>query len=246
MIEINEKTMLMLYKQLDNLSGEECEEIALFLLKNKQLLNTFPEFKRKNCKGMPLAYRANNSKRTGEVQVKVKDEQFEKTGKPRRQEEHIAMELFRKWNKRPHPDFGYILDYQTPLGGNLTYLCPEYILPENFSVSKMCIDLISYLPEKKEIYVLELKKPSNKEPMLRCVMEGYTYLSVLDKRTFLENMQGIYKDLDIPDDVEFKASPLVYKNGIQHQQYADEEKFPYLNALMKELDVMPIFLEYDD
>ena len=65
------------------------------------------------------------------------------------------------------------------------------------------------------VYILELKKSDSEETMLRCVLEGYTYLQTLNKEKFL-------KDFGLPVDCIIKASPLVYKNKFQWEEMQEE------------------------
>ena len=78
-----------------------------------------------------------------------------------REEEKITMELFDySQNKGVTFDIiGKIIDYQTPLKN-----------VQKDDVGK--IDLLAYNEKEKTLKILELKKPDNKETMLRCVLEA--------------------------------------------------------------------------
>ena len=86
---------------------------------------------------------------------KIKDENSN------HEEEKIAMELFDySQNKGATFDIiGKIIDYQTPLKN-----------VQKDDVGK--IDLLAYNEKEKTLKILELKKPDNKETMLRCVLEA--------------------------------------------------------------------------
>lgn len=71
------------------------------------------------------------------------------------------------------------------------------------------IDLLSY--DGRVLRILELKKPDSEETMLRCVLEGYTYMKTVDG----EKLLGEWK---FPEDTTIKASPFVFRNGAQHQE----------------------------
>lgn len=87
-----------------------------------------------------------------------------------RDEEIIAIKMFLQSQEGVQFDYiGKIIDYQTPLKSKRTDIAGK-------------IDLLSY--DGKTLRVLELKKPQSNETILRCVLEGYTYLLTLDKRNF--------------------------------------------------------------
>ena len=75
-----------------------------------------------------------------------------------RTEELIAMAMFRQ---SEIPDLGKIIDYQTPLKNSIHDIAGK-------------IDLLSY--DGKTLRILELKEPDSSETMLRCVLEGYSFL----------------------------------------------------------------------
>ena len=86
-----------------------------------------------------------------------------------REEELIAMAMKRQ---RTLPVVGQVLDYQTPLKN-----------VQKDEAGK--IDLLAY--DGKTLRILELKKPDSMETMLRCVLEGYTYLQTVDKEKLLRD-----------------------------------------------------------
>lgn len=235
---------IMIYRELS--SDKETEHRAKELLDNQSFMDgsAFPVFERKNKDGVLLKYRTMNSSRQGRKSDKPRKEN--NINNPKRDEEYIAMDIFEQGRKSPIEGLGYILDYQTPLGGNKERLVnnnPFYLENGNkFSVRKMNIDLLSYDSEKNIIHVLELKTLNSKESLLRCVVEGYTYLSVLDKIALLKNMQEIYPELKIPDNVLFKTAPLVFKDGVQEKEY-NNKNLVNVHELMRRLNIVPIILE---
>lgn len=113
---------------------------------------------------------------------------------------------------------GKILDYQVPLKNK-----------QSDQAGK--IDLLAY--DGSILRVLELKKPDTQETMLRCVLEGYTYLRTVDT-------VKLTADFDILADTPVKASPFVFENSLPHQEYLDER--PNLKKLMELLDSEPFFI----
>ena len=148
---------------------------------------------------------------------KIKDENSN------REEEKIAMELFDySQNKGVTFDIiGKIIDYQTPLKN-----------VQKDDVGK--IDLLAYNEKEKTLKILELKKPDSKETMLRCVLEAYTYLKIVDKDKLL-------KDFGLPKDTILKTCPFVFVDGEQYKEMQQDRK--NLKELMKKLDVEPVYLK---
>ena len=70
--------------------------------------------------------------------------------------------------------------------------------------------------------------------MLRCVLEAYTYLKVVDKAKLL-------KDFGLPENTVIKACPFVFYGKEQHKEMQEDRK--HLKELMKNLDVEPIYLK---
>lgn len=141
--------------------------------------------------------------------------------KTNREEEFVAKLMF---NTHKHYDnMGKLIDYQTPLKN----------VRADKGVGK--IDLLSRNDKDKNVYILELKRESSEETMLRCVLEGYTYLQIVSK-------DNLFKSFDIPIDYKLKASPLVFKDGFQYKEYMDNDR-KFLHDLMKELDCTPFFVE---
>ena len=146
-----------------------------------------------------------------------------KNEESKREEEKIAMKLFdSSQNKGKVFDIiGKIIDYQTPL--------------KNVRGDKAGkIDLLAYNENEKTLRILELKKPDSKETMLRCVLEAYTYLKVVDKDKLL-------KDFGLPENTVIKACPFVFYGKEQYKEMQQDRK--HLKELMKNLDVEPIYLK---
>ena len=137
-----------------------------------------------------------------------------------REEERIAMEMFKQSKSGvPYDYIGNIIDYQTPLKNKRSDVAGK-------------IDLLSY--DGCTLYILELKKPDSEESMLRCVIEGFTYMQIVDKEKLLDNFA-------LPSTTIVKASPFVFRNKQQHEQMMEDR--PHLFKLMQLLDSKPYYIE---
>ena len=141
-----------------------------------------------------------------------------------RDEEIIAVKMFNRSEEDgySYDHIGKIIDYQIPLKSVRTDAAGK-------------IDLLAF--DGKELHVLELKKASSKETMLRCVLEGYTYLCTADKKKLLD-------DFGLPQDIKVSTSPFVFKGSAQWKEWSDDR--PMLKKLMKDLDIKPYFIYETD
>lgn len=135
--------------------------------------------------------------------------------KTNREEERIAVELF---NQGEFDFIGKMIDYQTPLKNTSKDVAGK-------------IDLLSY--DGKTLFILELKKPDSTETMLRCVLEGFTYMKTVDTDKLL-------KDFDLPCDTRIVACPLVFFDGEQHKEMSESR--PNLFKLMELLNSKPYYI----
>ena len=137
-----------------------------------------------------------------------------KNSRSNREEEIIAMSMYDK-----QYDFvGKMIDYQTPLKNERLDEAGK-------------IDLLAY--DGTTLRILELKKPDSTETMLRCVLEGYTYLQTVDRTKLLA-------DFGLPKNTVMKACPFVFRNGEQHREMLEER--PMLKRLMDLLDSNPYYI----
>ena len=136
-----------------------------------------------------------------------------------RDEEIIAMKMF---HQSTINGLGKIIDYQTPLKNKASD-----------KVGK--IDLLSY--DNDILRILELKKPDSEETMLRCVIEGYTYLKTVDTKKLL-------KDFKLPKDTKIEANPFVFKGGVAYNEMLEER--PMLKELIRSLNCKPLFIKYEN
>ena len=198
-------------KYIGETSDEEgyyTEIIAGWLLDNIELFNNIKMISRKS-----------------NYKVKTHDGII-KNEESKREEEKIAMKLFElSQNQGKVFDIiGKIVDYQTPLKDIQTDKAGK-------------IDLLAYNEEEKILRILELKRPDSKEIMLRCVLEAYTYLKVVDKDKLL-------KDFELPENTKIKACAFVFYGGEQHQEMQKNKE--NLGELIKKLDIEVIYLEEKD
>ena len=184
------------------------EIIAKWLLDNIKLFNDIKMISREN------SYKVNSH------DGKIKNE---KSG---REEEIIAMKLF-DFSQNQGKVFdiiGKIIDYQTPLKNVQTDDAGK-------------IDLLAYNENEKTLRILELKKPDSKETMLRCVLEAYTYLKIVDKAKLL-------KDFALPENTEIKACPFVFYGKEQYREMQEiKDNRENLGKLIEKLGIEVIYLE---
>ena len=132
-----------------------------------------------------------------------------------RTEELIAMAIMRQGEL---PLVGRVLDYQTPLKNKKTDKAGK-------------IDLLAY--DGTILRILELKKPASEETMLRCVLEGYTYLETVDKEKLLA-------DFKLPSDTVIEACPFVFHGGLQWNEMQQDR--PHLKKLMDIIRSKPYYI----
>ena len=190
--------------------GDYTEIIAGWLLDNIELFNEIKPITREKS-----------------YKVKTHDGII-KNEESNREEEKIAMQLFDlSQNKGKVFDIiGKIIDYQTPL--------------KNVRGDKVGkIDLLAYNEKEnpKTLRILELKRPDSKETMLRCVLEAYTYLKIVDKTKLL-------KDFGLPENTKIKACSFVFLDGAQYQEMQQDRK--NLKELIEKLEIEVIYLEEKD
>lgn len=186
------------------------EIIAKWLLDNIELFNDIKMISRES------SYKVDSH------DGKIKNEKSE------REEEKIAMKLF-DFSQNQGKVFdiiGKIIDYQTPL--------------KNVQTDKAGkIDLLAYNEKEnpKTLRILELKKIDSKETMLRCVLEAYTYLKIVDKAKLL-------KDFGLPENTKIKACPFVFYGKEQYKEMQEDRK--NLKELIEKLEIEVIYLEEKD
>lgn len=154
---------------------------------------------------------------------KVESHNGEYSENSNREEELTAMKMFNQSkNGYVYDCIGKIIDYQTPLKSKRGDVAGK-------------IDLLSY--DGKTLRVLELKKKDSEETMLRCIVEGYTYLKTA-------NTAKLLADFGLPVDTKVKASPFVFKDKAQHKEMKEDR--PQLKRLMMLLDSKPFYITEND
>ena len=137
----------------------------------------------------------------------------------------IAKKLF----NRNLGDLGKIVGYEIPLKNS----------KKDKGLGK--IDLISIKDEI--IYLIELKKPSNDESILRAILEIQTYFEQLDSNKFKNDFQF--------NDNELKKAILIFDNSKQHKMLKEMKKLTK-SATLELLNILEIetyiitALNYDD
>ena len=184
------------------------EIIAKWLLDNIELFNDIKMISREN------SYKVDSH----DGKNKDKDSN--------REEENIAMKLFdlSQNQGKVFEIIGKIIDYQTPLKDIQTDKAGK-------------IDLLAYNESKKTLRILELKKPDSEETMLRCVLEAYTYLKVVDKDKLL-------KDFGLQKNTKIKACPFVFYGKEQYKEMQQDRK--HLKDLIKKLGIEVIYLKEEN
>ena len=136
-----------------------------------------------------------------------------------RKEEITALEMYQQ---SEIPGLGKLVDYQTPLKNK-----------SEDPVGK--VDLLSF--DGRVVRLLELKKSDSSETMLRCVLEGYTYLKTV-------NIPKLLESFSLPLDSMVVANPLVHIDSLQHVEMSEDK--PFLKKLIKELDCKPLYFYLKD
>lgn len=135
-----------------------------------------------------------------------------RTENSKRAEELIAIQLVE--DEHTGSAYGKMINYQIPLKNS------------NKDIGAGKIDLVSYRAELNTLFIHEFKRKENKEALLRCVLEIYTYYSTIDQTKLLTDFKY--------SDAKLVPSVLVYAGSRQHEQYEVHEN---VRALMKELKV---------
>lgn len=136
-----------------------------------------------------------------------------------RLEEVTAMQMFKQCKEGTEYDYiGQIIDYQTPLKNQ-----------KKDDAGK--IDLLSVRENK--VFILELKKEDSTETMLRCVLEGYTYLKTVCA-------EKLISDFKLSGIQEICAAPLVFKGMSQWKEM--QEKRPHISKLIKITGCKPYYI----
>ena len=166
-----------------------------------------------------------NAKVTRKERYNVDGHNCEYDDNSPRIEENLAKKMcgLCKYGNEKYDFIGELVDYQIPLKDSND--------EKNVGLGK--IDLLSW--DGETLRILELKKPDSDETMLRCVLEGYTYLRIVDTKKLAKNFEH--------EDAEVKASPFVFVSSNPYQEMKEER--PWLKKLMKLLDSKPFYIKGD-
>ncbi|MBR5621602.1 MAG: hypothetical protein IKW49_00255 [Opitutales bacterium] len=147
-----------------------------------------------------------------------------------RKEEKFAIRLAKAHNEPENSDIKVecdfcVMGYQIPLKGGQS----------DRGVGK--IDLVATAKDssKKEVYLLELKKDSSTETLLRCILEIYTYWCQLDHEKFIKNF---VKKLETNQGLTIIPAILIFKGSLPHNEYEElnEGNRPNLAKLIGALE----------
>lgn len=119
-------------------------------------------------------------------------------------------------------ELGNIIDYETPIKNKRD--------EENKGIGK--IDLLSYNKNEKLLTIIELKKKTNEETMLRAILEISTYYQLIYENKFIEDFKKTVKK-------PIKKAILIFKDSYLHKQYKGKIK-----ELAKVLNVKVYTLQY--
>lgn len=145
-----------------------------------------------------------------------------------REEEHIALDMYKKNHDTPLDHIGRIIDYQTPLKNEQIDIAGK-------------LDLLAY--DNGRLTILELKDHDSTESMLRCVLEGYTYfLNLKNSEKFIDDFKKANK-IDQNINCRITVSPFVYRFGNQFKEM--QSPHPKLQKLMNTLNITPYYYDTD-
>ena len=271
-LENDPKSIIFLYRWLkyNDFVGEQCEDLCEYLIENISLFEKIPSdlayahTDKKSKTGWSYLSHRSDSRR-GEVTNPQSDKIYETQGVHRRYENYLAIDIFNQGRVNgdikhpcPIPGIGYVLDYEMPIGGikKLLKVREGYVYKSNdenyqYGIYDPSAKDNLYSPGKCDLVVfddnsftiLELKKEKSKEPLIRAVLESYTYLTMLDKKRAKNSFKEYYSDMNILDrEYPWKAAPLLYIKGNQHDEYINNEK-SNLRKLMDMLAISPVWYE---
>jgi len=139
----------------------------------------------------------------------------------KRAEENFAKRLYK--NRKELETLGLIKDFQIPL---------KNIRNDNDKgIGK--IDLISYNEKNKILFLIELKYTTNKETLLRSILEIYTYSKIVDGTKLIKDFSLLgFVDQIIP-------CVLLAEGCTSYKELEEMEsgKRPNLKKLSRELDI---------
>jgi len=130
-----------------------------------------------------------------------------------------------KWDARVmlgqvFDDIGEIIDFETPL--------------VEAGRSKENVDLLAYNKDTNTLTLLEYKTKENREPLLRCVLEIFTYGQRINEKKFLADFNK--SPFQVPIDAKIRTAVFVHKDSKPYKHFHQGENTE-IRRLMRELKV---------
>ena len=161
--------------------------------------------------------------------------EHEKIHNKRRQEEWIARSFLYQ-TLDLHDFIGTFIDYQVPI-------------KKKQSDKAGKIDLLSYNNAHNKFYLIEFKQEDSTEPVLRAILEAYTYCKQINHDKLRKDYCNIvtkklakcdqpHDGIDVMD-ADVRPAVLIYDNSIQKEE---AEKYPDIIKLADVLNVKMVLL----
>lgn len=142
-----------------------------------------------------------------------------------REEEKVAHRLYEKETEELiNSDIDFFADYQVPILRKKDSKKEKEDINYKKEQKPGKVDLVAVSDEKKEIYLLELKKHHTKknqdESLLRCVCECYTYWKQICHKKLAKEI-SLSSEYPKPEQADYKVVPavLVFAGQYQHKQF---------------------------
>lgn len=169
-----------------------------------------------------------DSRNNSDKRVYAVNHEDTQTGDKDNNEKHICKRIFKaaKQDENQYKStIGQIIDYETPI--------------RNTSKDKgyKGIDMLSYHKESDTLFFLEAKRQDSDEPLLRAVLEVFTYWKVVDHEKLLYDFKNKMPELSIdPFETKVKKAVLLFEDSPIYNEYVNNES-PNTIKLMKKLGV---------
>ena len=138
-------------------------------------------------------------------------------------EKRDARAMYR--DKRVFHEIGAIIDFETPITRR----------------TKENIDLLAYNKEKKLLTLLEYKTAETLEPLLRCVLEVFTYSRRVNE-TYLK--ESFHEPAGVALKADVRTAVFVHKDSRPYKHFI-QAKDTHIRALMREWKVGFFSIEED-
>lgn len=108
------------------------------------------------------------------------------------------------------------------------------------------VDVLAYNAVEKKICFMELKRPDNKETILRCALEAYAYSRIVDSIKLISDWRSAYRKgvvkIDVADDAQIVPCALIFKGGVQDSQFGDPRN-ECTRRLLKKLGIAVVCID---